>query len=106
MLKVWGRVNSINVQKVMWCVGELGLAHERIDAGRGFGGNDEAWYLEMNPNGLVPVIDDGGFVLWESNPIVRYLEGVFDYQYINQDSNLPSADFAENILTWRIEANF
>lgn len=73
MLKVWGRVNSINVQKVMWCVGELGLAHERQDAGRGFGGNDEDWYLAMNPNGLVPLIDDDGFVLWESNPIVRYL---------------------------------
>ena len=73
MLKIWGRVNSLNVQKVMWTLDELGVAHERIDAGLQFGKNREPWYLKMNPNGLVPVIDDGGFVLWESNAVVRYL---------------------------------
>jgi glutathione S-transferase len=73
MLKIWGRPNSINMQKVMWCVGELGLAHETIACGGAFGGNNEAWFLAMNPNGLIPVIDDDGFVLWESNAIVRYL---------------------------------
>ena len=73
MLKVWGRNNSINVQKVMWCVAELGLAHERVDLGGAFGGNREDWYLEINPNGLIPAIDDDGFRLWESNAIVRYL---------------------------------
>jgi glutathione S-transferase len=73
MLKVWGRVNSINVQKVMWAVGELKLKHERIDAGGAFGRTKDADYLKMNPNGLVPTIDDDGFVLWESNAIVRYL---------------------------------
>ncbi|MBI2318409.1 MAG: glutathione S-transferase [Betaproteobacteria bacterium] len=73
MLKIWGRTNSINVQKVMWAVAELGLEHERVDAGRQFGLVKEPWYLKMNPNGLVPTIDDGGFVLWESNAIVRYL---------------------------------
>lgn len=73
MLKIWGRRNSINVQKVMWTVGELGLAHERIDAGGAFGRNKEPDYLAMNPNGLVPTVQDGALTLWESNAIVRYL---------------------------------
>ena len=73
MLKVLGRPNSINVQKVMWALGELGLEHEVVMAGGEYGQVDEAWYLAMNPNGRVPVIDDGGFVLYESNAIVRYL---------------------------------
>jgi glutathione S-transferase len=73
VLKILGRNNSSNVQKVMWCVGELGLKHERADVGGPFGGNKEAKYLALNPMGLVPTIDDDGFVLWESNAIVRYL---------------------------------
>lgn len=73
MLKIWGRRNSINVQKVLWTCGELGLDYERIDAGLQFGVNDTPEYNSMNPNGLVPTIDDDGFVLWESHAIVRYL---------------------------------
>jgi glutathione S-transferase len=73
MLKIWGRLSSVNVQKVVWCADEIGLAYERIDAGGKFGGNDTAEFLARNPNGLVPVIDDDGFVLYESNAIVRYL---------------------------------
>jgi glutathione S-transferase len=73
MLKVWGRRNSINVQKVMWAVGELGLAHEHIDAGGSFGGLDTDEFGTMNPNRRVPVIDDDGIVVWESHAIVRYL---------------------------------
>ncbi|MCC6887084.1 MAG: glutathione S-transferase family protein [Hyphomicrobiales bacterium] len=73
MLKVWGRNTSINVQKVMWAVGELGLPHERIDVGGAFGRTKEPFYLAMNPNSLVPTLEDDGFVLWESNSIVRYL---------------------------------
>ena len=77
MLKVWGRKTSINVQKVMWTVAELGLAHERVDAGGPFGGLDTEEFGKLNPNRLVPVIDDNGFVLWESNAIVRYLSAVY-----------------------------
>ena len=73
MLTIWGRTNSINVQKVMWTVGELGLTHERIDAGGQFGGLDTPDYGELNPNRRVPTIRDGNVVVWESNACVRYL---------------------------------
>ena len=73
MLRIWGRISSVNVQKVVWCADELGLDYERIDCGGKFGKNDTPEYLAMNPNGLIPVIDDGGFILYESNAIVRYL---------------------------------
>ncbi len=74
MLKVWGRNTSSNVQKVMWAIGEMSVAHERIDVGGPFGQNREPPYLAMNPNGVVPTLEeDDGFVLWESNAIVRYL---------------------------------
>ncbi|MBL8525039.1 MAG: glutathione S-transferase N-terminal domain-containing protein [Betaproteobacteria bacterium] len=73
MLKIWGRLTSVNVQKVVWCVDELGIAYERVDAGRDFGIVGTPEYLAKNPNGLIPVIEDDGFVLWESNAIVRYL---------------------------------
>ncbi len=73
MIKIWGRKNSINVQKVLWCCDELGIFFERIDAGGQFGINNTPEYLALNPNGLVPTIEDGDVVLWESNTIVRYL---------------------------------
>jgi glutathione S-transferase len=73
MLKVWGRNTSSNVQKAMWAVMELGLEHERFDIGGAFGKNREPAYLNMNPNGLVPTLQDGDFILWESNSIIRYL---------------------------------
>ena len=72
-LTIWGRANSVNVQKVLWCLAELDLAYERIDAGMQFGKNNEAPYLAMNPNGRVPTLVDGDYVLWESNSVMRYL---------------------------------
>ena len=72
-MKLWGRTNSINVQKAMWMVGELALAVERMDVGGAFAGNDTPEYLAKNPNGRVPTLEDGDFVLWESNAIVRHL---------------------------------
>ena len=71
-LTIWGRANSVNVQKVLWCAEELGLSYRRIDAGMAFGRNTEPDYLAMNPNGRVPTLVDGDFVLWESNSIMRY----------------------------------
>jgi glutathione S-transferase len=73
MLKIWGRVNSVNVKKALWAIEELGLEYERIDAGMQFGVVNTPEYRRMNPMGLVPTIDDDGFVLWESHSIVRYL---------------------------------
>lgn len=74
MLKIWGRNTSSNVQKVMWALGEMSLACQRIDIGGPFGKNKEPPYLAMNPNGLVPTLEEeDGFLLWESNSIIRYL---------------------------------
>lgn len=73
MLKIWGRLTSVNVQKVVWCADELDLDYERVDAGGKHGVVNTPQYRAMNPNALVPVIEHEGFVLWESNAIVRYL---------------------------------
>jgi glutathione S-transferase len=73
MLEIWGRKNSFNVQKVLWCCEELEIPYQRHDAGGLFGGTDEDAYLASNPTGLVPTISDDGFTLWESNTIIRYL---------------------------------
>ncbi len=73
MLVIWGRDNSVNVQKPLWCLEEMGIAYERRDAGGAFGIVDTPEYRALNPNGLVPTMDEDGFVLWESNAIVRYL---------------------------------
>lgn len=72
-LTIWGRANSVNVQKVLWCLRELDLSYRRIDAGMAFGRNNEPEYLAMNPNGRVPTLVDGDYVLWESNSVMRYL---------------------------------
>jgi glutathione S-transferase len=76
VLKILGRKTSSNVQKVLWCCAELDIPFEREDVGGEFGGNDQPKYRAMNPNGLIPTIDDDGFVLWESNAIVRYLSAM------------------------------
>jgi glutathione S-transferase len=75
MITVWGRDNSTNVKKVLWCLEELGVAYHSIPAGGKFGKTHDAQYLAMNPNALVPCIHDDttGLTLWESNTIVRYL---------------------------------
>jgi glutathione S-transferase len=73
MIKIWGRISSINVRKVVLTAQWLGLPFERVDAGMSFGVVDTPAYLRLNPNALVPVLEDDGFVLWESNAIVRYL---------------------------------
>ncbi len=73
MLTVWGRRSSFNVQKVMWLIGELGLAHRHVPAGGDFGGCDTPEFERLNPHQRIPVIDYGGQVVWESHAILRYL---------------------------------
>jgi glutathione S-transferase len=72
-IKIWGRNTSSNVQKVLWVCVELGIPFERVDLGGPFGGNDTPEYRALNPNGVVPTIEDGGTVIWESNSCIRYL---------------------------------
>jgi glutathione S-transferase len=101
MLRIWGRTNSINVQKVMWTVGELGLAHQRIDAGGKFGGLDSAEYGAMNPNRRVPTIDDGGVILWESNACVRYFAARYGAGSLWAEDPAERA-FADRWMDWQV----
>lgn len=79
MLKIWGRASSVNVQKVLWAADELGLRYEHIVVGGKYGGNDTPEYRAMNPNGLIPVLQDSdGSIHWESNSVVRYLAARYD----------------------------
>lgn len=73
MLTVWGRVNSSNVKKVLWCLEELNIAYNQKDVGGPFGGLDTPEYIKMNPNSTIPTLQDDDFALWESNAILRYL---------------------------------
>jgi len=106
MIKIWGRNTSSNVQKVMWAIGEMKLPHQRIDVGGAFGKNNEAPYLAMNPNGLVPTLEEeDGFTLWESNSIVRYLAAKNAAK--NADRTLEPADLrtrarAQKWMDWQL----
>jgi glutathione S-transferase len=76
-LKIYGRRNATNVVPVLWTLEELGLGYARVDVGGSFGGLGEPAFRELNPNGRIPVMDDDGFVLWESNAIVRFLADAY-----------------------------
>lgn len=93
MLHLWGRLSSINVRKVVWTAMEAGAAFERTDAGAQFGIVDTPAFRRMNPNALVPVLQDGDLILWESNVIVRYLA-----------TRYPAAGLMPSTLAQRFEA--
>src|SRR3954468_19911501 len=101
MLKIWGRNTSVNVQKAMWAVGELGIAHERVDIGGAFGKNRESAYLAMNPNGLVPTLEEDGFLLWESNSIIRYLAAKFGAGTL-EPADLRTRALASKWMDWQL----
>jgi glutathione S-transferase len=101
MLKVWGRNTSSNVQKVMWAIGDLGLAHERVDIGGSFGRNKEPTYLAMNPNGLVPTLEDGDLTIWESNTIVRYLAARYGAGTL-EPPDLAGRALASQWMDWQV----
>lgn len=100
MLKIWGRKNSSNVRKALWCAEELGLIYEALDAGGAFGVVDTPEYRAMNPNGRIPVIDDDGFVLWESNTIVRYLCAKYAPDSVWYPADLQVRATAEKWMDW------
>lgn len=101
MLTIYGRTNSVNVQKVLWCLTELGLPYTRIDAGLEHGKNTEPWYLKLNPNGRIPLLVDGSFSLWESNTIVRYLAGKHGVGKLCPTS-LETRSLAERWMDWQL----
>ena len=105
MMRLWGRTNSINVQKILWCLHELGLNegadYERIDAGLQFGVVNTPEFLALNPNGLVPTLQDESLVLWESNAILRYLARKYD-QGNRFPSDMNSQASADKWLDWQL----
>ena len=104
MLNIWGRISSINVRKVVWCAQELGLDFQRTEAGGRFGVVQTPEYLALNPNALVPTIDDGEgserVTLWESNVIVRYLCAKHSHGKF-YPSDLPARFDAERWMDWQ-----
>ena len=103
MIKIWGRNTSSNVQKAMWAVDELGLERQRIDVGGAFGKTKEAPYLAMNPNSLVPTLEEeDGFTLWESNSIVRYLAGKHDKSGALEPKDPEQRALASQWMDWQL----
>jgi glutathione S-transferase len=103
MIKIWGRNNSSNVQKAMWAVGELKLEHTRIDVGGAFGKTKEPAYLAMNPNSLVPTLEEeDGFTLWESNSVVRYLAGEHDKSGVLEPKDAKQRALASQWMDWQL----
>ncbi|CQJ65162.1 putative glutathione S-transferase-family protein [Yersinia intermedia] len=96
MLTVWGRNNSTNVKKVLWCLEELGISYQRIDVGGQYGKLNDPLYRSMNPNGLIPCLQDDDFILWESNTIVHYLAA----QYGDGTLYLPDARLRASAEKW------
>jgi glutathione S-transferase len=96
-LQIWGRANSVNVQKVLWCCRECDAPFTRTDAGMQYGRTQDADYLAMNPNGRIPTLVDGDFVLWESNAIMRYIA------LTHSDTSLPALYPADAKTRARIE---
>ena len=101
MLKIWGRLSSINVQKVVWAAGEVGQAFERVDVGGPFGGLDTPEFRAMNPNKQIPVLEDGAFRLWESNSIVRYLAARYGASTLWEEEPARRAE-AERWMDWML----
>ena len=102
MLKIWGRNTSSNVQKVIWALGEMKLPFERIDVGGAFGKTKDPFYLAMNPNSLVPTLEEeDGFILWESNSIVRYLAAKHANRTL-EPADLKTRALAQKWMDWQL----
>ncbi|MGI9336797.1 MAG: glutathione S-transferase family protein [Gammaproteobacteria bacterium] len=115
MIEVWGRPNSICTQRVLWACVETGVDFElnlasatmgpggHVSTGEAsYGGVDTPAYLAMNPNGAIPTIKDGDFVLWESNAIVAYIAAKFGAERLYGD-NLETFARASQWMSWTNE---
>ena len=102
MLKIWGRNTSSNVQKVIWGLAEMALPFDRIDVGGSFGKTKDAFYLAMNPNSLVPTLEEeDGFTLWESNSILRYLAAKHTNRTL-EPADLKTRALAQKWMDWQL----
>ena len=102
MLKIWGRNTSSNVQKVIWALAEMKLPFERIDVGGAFGKTKDPFYLAMNPNSLVPTLEEeDGFILWESNSIIRYLAAKHSNRTL-EPTDLRTRALAQKWMDWQL----
>ena len=102
MLKIWGRNTSSNVQKVIWALAEMKIPFERIDVGGAFGKTKDAFYLKMNPNSLVPTLEEeDGFTMWESNSITRYLAGKHAARVL-EPADLKTRARAQMWMDWQL----
>jgi glutathione S-transferase len=100
-IKILGRANSSNVQKVTWLAGEAGLKTQRVDMGGTFGGLNDASYLKLNPNGVIPTLIDGEAVVWESNTVLRYLCNRYELtQFYPRDS--VDRSLVERWMDWQL----
>ncbi|MBS0925652.1 glutathione S-transferase family protein [Providencia sp. JGM181] len=100
MLTVWGRTNSSNVKKVLWCLKELNIPYNQKDVGGPFGGVDTPEYKKMNPNSTIPTLQDEGFTLWESNAILRYLTEKYDHSHLLLATDLQEKAAADKWMDW------
>jgi glutathione S-transferase len=102
MLKIWGRNTSSNVQKVIWALDEMQVPFERIDVGGAYGKTKDPFYLAMNPNSLVPTLEEeDGFTMWESNSIVRYLAAKHDNRTL-EPADLQTRGRAQMWMDWQL----
>ncbi|PPR77913.1 MAG: Glutathione S-transferase GstB [Alphaproteobacteria bacterium MarineAlpha2_Bin1] len=99
MLKIWGRDTSSNVQKVLWICHELNINFERVDVGGPFGGLDNIEFVKLNPHSKIPVINDNGYVLYESHAILRYLNSKYGKNRFSSD-DVKEQSIIDKYMDW------
>ena len=101
MVTVWGRQSSTNVVKVLWLCEVIGLPVDRRDVGGSFGGLDEPAFRALNPNGLIPTIEDDGHVAWESHAVLRYVAAKYGPDEL-YPADLTARSEVERWLDWHL----
>ncbi|MCW8209157.1 glutathione S-transferase family protein [Verminephrobacter aporrectodeae subsp. tuberculatae] len=99
MIKLYGNPYS-RANRVRWALEESGAAYEEETVALGAGGTRSARFLEINPNGHVSVIDDGGLVLFESVPISLYVAK----KYSPTELHVQSEPDEGRLLQWSVWA--